>query len=162
VTSDGERFNLLGFEVTLRNGGADTAFSVQEWRASGGAGGIPIHFHERTEEAFYVLDGELSLWLDDRSATYQRGSYVVVPPGRLHTFWNPGDAHAAYLTVISPRGFERYFLELANGLRQAASDEEAVALRERLGKVYDITVVGPPAPRVRGSTQACALACVRY
>jgi len=31
-----------------------------------------------------------------------------VPPGRRHTFWNPNEAPATYLTVISPAGFERY------------------------------------------------------
>jgi quercetin dioxygenase-like cupin family protein len=144
VTNGGERFSLLGFDVTLLDGGTEAAFSVQEWRAPVGAGGIPIHFHARTQEAFYVLDGALGLWLDDRPVTYQRGAYVVVPPGRSHTFWNPGDAPAAYLTVISPRGFERYLAELADGLRQTASDEEAAALRARLGKAYDISVVGPP------------------
>jgi mannose-6-phosphate isomerase-like protein (cupin superfamily) len=144
VTNDGEQFTLLGFDVTLLDGGAGAAFSVQEWRARVGAGGIPIHFHERTEEAFYVLDGSLGLWLDDGSVTYGRGSYVVVPAGRSHTFWNPADAPAAYLTVISPKGFERYLVELANGLRQTASNEEAAALRERLGRAYDITIVGPP------------------
>ena len=146
MASDGERFTLLGFDVTLLHGGAEAAFSVQAWRAPSRAGGIPIHLHQRTEEAFYVLDGTLSLWLHDRAVTYPQGSYVVVPPGRPHTFWNPGDAPAAYLTMISPAGFERYLAELADGLRQAASDEEAAAVRERLSAAYDITVVGPPPP----------------
>jgi quercetin dioxygenase-like cupin family protein len=147
VANDGERFTLLGFDVTLLDGGPEAAFSVQEWRAPVGAGGIPIHFHARTHEAFYVLDGALALWLDDGPVTYHPGAYVVVPPGRSHTFWNPGDAPAAYLTVISPRGIERYLAELADGLRQVGSDEEAAALRARLGKAYDITFVGPPPPR---------------
>jgi mannose-6-phosphate isomerase-like protein (cupin superfamily) len=142
--ADVERFNLLGFDVRLLDGGADAAFSVQEWRAPGGAGGIPIHLHHRTEEAFYVVDGEIALWLDDRSAVHRRGSYIVVPPGRRHTFWNPADQPATYLTVISPSGFERYLAELASGLRHVVTDEEAAALRNQLSAAHDITVVGPP------------------
>jgi mannose-6-phosphate isomerase-like protein (cupin superfamily) len=145
--ADVEHFNLLGFDVRLLEGGADASFSVQEWRAPAGAGGIPVHLHHRTEEAFYVVDGEIALWLDDRPAMRHRGSYIVVPPGRRHTFWNPTDQPATYLTVISPSGFERYLVELAGGLRHVANDEEAVALRKRLSAAYDITVVAPPPSR---------------
>ena len=141
-----EQFNLLGFQVRLLHGGADAAFSVQEWRAPAGAGAIPNHLHHRTEEAFYVLDGEIALWLDDRSTVHPRGAYIVVPPGRRHTFWNPADQPATYLTVISPSGFERYLAELASGLRHVATDDEAAALRKRLSAAHDITVVGPPPP----------------
>jgi mannose-6-phosphate isomerase-like protein (cupin superfamily) len=144
VEGEVERFDLLGFEVTLFGGGADAAFSVQEWHASAGAGGIPIHLHYRTQEAFYVVAGEIGLWLDDRSVVRPRGFYTVVPPGRRHSFWNPGDGPATYLTVISPGGFERYFAELASGLQHVATDEDAAALRKRLGTLYDITVAGPP------------------
>jgi hypothetical protein len=78
-----------------------------------------------------------------------RGSYVVVPPGRRYTFWNPTDQPATYLTVISPSGFELYLVELASGLRHVANDEEAAALRKRLSAAYDIEVVAPPPPRTR-------------
>ena len=112
MSADAAKFNLLGFDVFLLEGGADAAFSVQEWRAPPRAGGIPVHFHDRTEEAFYVVDGEIGLWLEDRSVVRRRGAYVVVPPGCAHTFWNPADQPATYLTVISPRGFERYLAML--------------------------------------------------
>jgi mannose-6-phosphate isomerase-like protein (cupin superfamily) len=133
--------------VVLLGGGGDAAFSVQEWRAGPGAGGIPVHVHHETEEAFYVVDGEIGLWLGEQSVVRGRGSCVVVAPGRSHTFWNPRDRSATYLTVISPAGLERYLVDLAHGLRQAATDEEAAALRQRIGTGYDITVVGPPPPR---------------
>jgi mannose-6-phosphate isomerase-like protein (cupin superfamily) len=147
VTGATERFDLLGFDVTLLNGGPAGSFSVQRWQAPGGAGGIPIHLHRQTEEAFYVVDGEIGLWLDDHAVVLPAGSFVLVPPGRHHSFWNPGERPATYITVMAPSGFERYLVELAVGLRQVADDEQVAALRERLAKAYDITVVGPaPAP----------------
>jgi mannose-6-phosphate isomerase-like protein (cupin superfamily) len=151
VTSHVEQFDLLGFGVTLLVGGADAAFSVQRWCAQAGAGGIPVHLHDRTEEGFYVVEGEIGLWLDDRALVKGAGSYVLVGAGRHHTFWNPADRPATYLTVMSPAGFERYLVELAYGLQRAVTDQEAAALRERLSEAYDITVVGPP-PRMPGRT----------
>jgi hypothetical protein len=54
---------------------------------------------------------------------------------------------ATYFTVMSPVGFERYFVELASGRHRVATDDDAAALRKRLGTVYDVTVVGPPPQR---------------
>ena len=142
-----ERFHLLGFDVTLLDGGPAASFSVQRWDAPPGAGGIPVHLHRRTDEAFYVIDGEIGLWLDDRVEVRPAGSYVRVPHGRPHSFWNPGERPAAYITVMAPGGFERYLVELAAGLRDVADEEQAGALRARLAAAYDITVVGPPPRR---------------
>ena len=75
------------------------------------------------------------------------GSFTVVRPGQRHSFWNPGDGPAAYLTPIAPGGFEDYLRELAIGIRRARSEDEAATVRERLGQRYDITVVGPPPVR---------------
>ena len=144
MTGATERFDLLGFDVTLLDGGPAASFSVQRWQAPNGAGGIPVHLHRRTEEAFYVIAGELALWLDDQVVVLSVGSYVLVPPGRRHSFWNPGERPATYITVMAPGGFERYLVELAAGLREAADGRQAAELRERLGEAYDITVVGPP------------------
>lgn len=135
--------DLLGFELTLL--AATPAFSVQEWRAPPHAGGVPLHSHARTTEAFYVADGTLALWLDDGAVICERGSCTVIEPGRPHAFWNPADAPARYVSVIEPAGFERYFAELAAGL---AAGEAAAALREHLAATYDVTILGPP-PRPR-------------
>ena len=139
-----ERIELLGFQVTYLHSQPNSGVSLLEWRAPPGAGGIPIHVHERTEEGFYVLRGQIALWMDDDEYVRGAGSYTVVHPGQRHSFWNPGNGPAAYLTPIAPSGFEKYFRELAVGRQRARSEEEAAALRHKLGERYDITVVGPP------------------
>jgi hypothetical protein len=85
--------------------------------------GIPVHLHHRTEEGFYVVDGELALRLDGDALIRGPGSYVLVRAGRPHTFRNPSDRPATYLTVMSPAGFEKYLVDLANGLRRVATGE---------------------------------------
>jgi mannose-6-phosphate isomerase-like protein (cupin superfamily) len=87
-------------------------------------GGIPVHVDAHTEEAFYVLRGKIALWLEGKEVVRNAGSYTVVPPGQRHTFWNPTDEPAAYLTPIAPAGFEDYLRELALGLERATSEEE--------------------------------------
>jgi mannose-6-phosphate isomerase-like protein (cupin superfamily) len=147
VASGSERIKLLGFEVTYLHSEPNGRVSLLEWHAGPQAGGIPVHVHEHTEEAFYVLRGKIALWLEGEKVVRDAGSYTVVPPGQQHTFWNPTDEPAAYLTPIAPAGFEDYLRELALGLESATSQEEGAALRGRLAERHDITVVAPP-PRV--------------
>jgi hypothetical protein len=52
-----------------------------------------------------VLRGRIALWLEGEEVVREAGSYTVVPPGQQHTFWNPTDEPAAYLTPIAPAGF---------------------------------------------------------
>jgi uncharacterized cupin superfamily protein len=58
--------------------------SAQRWQASPGASGIPVHLRRVTEEALYVVEGALGLWLDDRADVRPAGSYVDVPAGVPH------------------------------------------------------------------------------
>jgi uncharacterized cupin superfamily protein len=102
------------------------------------------HLHHRTDEGFYVLEGRLCLVIDDKQTVYEPGAFVLVRRGQRHTFWNPGERAAVFLTLISPSGFEAYFAELAAGLARAGSSDETVALRNQLSTQYDVEVVGPP------------------
>jgi mannose-6-phosphate isomerase-like protein (cupin superfamily) len=144
MASAPEVIELLGHRVSFLHLDPQSRVSLLEWHAPAGTGGIPIHVHEHTEEGFYVLHGQLSLWVDDEELVRGPGSYTVVHPGQRHTFWNPAEEPATYLTPISPGGFARYLWELANGLKQARTDDEADVLRRRLSERYDIAVVGPP------------------
>ena len=138
-----ERIDFLGFEVTYLHAEGD-GVAMLEWSAPRGAGGIPIHVHEHTDEGFYVLRGRLGLWIDGEELVRDAGSYTVVRPGPRHSFCNPSDEPAAYLTPIAPAGFADYLRELAAGLARTRSEEGAAALRARLAARNDITVVGPP------------------
>ncbi|MBA3629758.1 MAG: cupin domain-containing protein [Actinobacteria bacterium] len=141
-----DRFDFLGFRVADLHSDHDSACAVLEWHAPPRSGGPPIHFHDHTEEGFYVVRGEIALLIDDDELVRGPGTYTLVRAGQRHTFWNPGQEPADYLTLISPPGFEVYLRELARGLQQAPSEEDAVALRKRLGESYDVTVLGQPRP----------------
>jgi len=77
-----------GLKASQRS--TDGALTVFE--ASVGAG-PPLHVHDREDECFYVLDGELS------------GSFVFLPRGRPHRFW--AVAEPARLLLIAVRAVSR-------------------------------------------------------
>jgi quercetin dioxygenase-like cupin family protein len=46
--------------------------------------GAKLHYHKRSTELYYVLDGEGSVSLDGVDHPVTRGSLVHIPPGVVH------------------------------------------------------------------------------
>ncbi|GHE90914.1 cupin [Streptomyces longispororuber] len=121
---------------------------------------VGAHVHRRSEELFYVLEGELDVlafeprvrtpdgWGTWESASGRcvaratPGTVIVVPPGCPHAFANPTDTPARMFFQSSPPpDHERYFDELLELLAAGGPPDEAAvaALRAR----YDIEQLTP-------------------
>jgi oxalate decarboxylase/phosphoglucose isomerase-like protein (cupin superfamily) len=152
--------------MTLKVGAAQsTMFSAFEAEVAPGFD-VGAHWHEQAEEMFYILDGELDLlafaptdpagpdWRSWMSATGQTvfrggpGSFMFVPSGCPHAFFNPGDAPARMLFAVAPAGHEAYLQELA-GLLSAGGppDPDAVDALRRRHDIHQLTPLRtrPPA-----------------
>ncbi|TCN40079.1 cupin domain [Kribbella orskensis] len=64
-------------------------------------GGPPPHIHERTDETFYMVNGELEFLSGDETFTASSGDVVFLPRGNVHRFHNPG-IRPATLVFIYP------------------------------------------------------------
>ncbi len=98
------RFRREGAAVKMnrmestRFSAAGRSFEIHEWRGSGPA---TLHVHHADDEAWHVLEGELTFRYADRSETTGSGTTVFVPAGVAHTYSaGPG---ARYLIVLTPR-----------------------------------------------------------
>ena len=99
--------------------------------------GPPLHLHD-FDEAFYVLDGEVTFLLNGETQLGRPGELVFAPRCVPHTLANHSPSPARYLLICSPAGFERYFDAIAAANLGLAAPEEAA-------KPYPPTVVlGPP------------------
>jgi len=105
--------------------------------------GPAAHIHRTWDEAFYVLAGEMTFLVGDATHPLGVGSFVFVPHGVLHTFWNAGDEPARLLIVFTPSGIEDNFDELVPIL--AAGGEGMLAAVTALMERYDMIV--PPTDR---------------
>lgn len=74
------------------------SFSVHEWRGSGPA---TLHVHHSDDEAWHVLEGELTFRYAERTETAGPGTTVFVPAGTPHTY--SAGAGARYLIILTPR-----------------------------------------------------------
>jgi mannose-6-phosphate isomerase-like protein (cupin superfamily) len=127
---------LLGFSINIsghllgRTGGALSVFETSI------AGGPPLHVHDREDECFYILDGELSVRCGEEAFSAGTGSFVFLPRGRPHRFWAPARP-ARLLLIVAPAGIEDYFREI----NSASTDDE----RHQTGERFGIRVVTGPA-----------------
>jgi len=108
--------------------------SLSEWNALPGFD-TGLHVHERLEETWFVLSGELDFRVGDQTFTAGPGATVFVPPHVPHAFANRSEADATFLLTLSPPGHDRYFDELADILAvDGPPDPNTIA---ELRKRYD-------------------------
>jgi mannose-6-phosphate isomerase-like protein (cupin superfamily) len=125
---EGDSVSLRGTEVRfkVKSDQAEGA-SCTEWVAVPGFD-TGLHVHERLEETWYVLDGELEFRLGEETFNAASGACVFVPPHVPHAFANRTQAPAKFLLMTSPPTHDRYFVELADILaRSGPPDGEAIA-----------------------------------
>ncbi len=106
---------LGGMGVVFKVSGAETggAFVIVEHPIEPGRLVMP-HVHTHEDEYSYVLEGTVGARVGDREVVAGPGGYLIKPRGLMHTFWNAGPGPARLLEIISPAGFEAYFVELAD------------------------------------------------
>ena len=124
------------FNVLLRSEQSNGEVATIEIVLPAGSAGPPLHHHD-FDEAFYVLDGELTFQLGEELATAGPGTLTFAPRGSHHTLANLSAADARYLLVCTPAGFERVFARRA--AEQAGVEPPAWALQP----APDVTRVGP-------------------
>jgi quercetin dioxygenase-like cupin family protein len=127
------------FSIVLADGNATReAFSVVEHQLRPGAEGPPLHRHERLCDAFYVLDGSLTLRVEDQTVTAAAGAFACFPPGVAHTFFNATQAPVRVLNINAPGGWERVLRSIVTASGERDIDQAEVG---RIASQRDMIVV---------------------
>jgi mannose-6-phosphate isomerase-like protein (cupin superfamily) len=91
---------------------ADTPrFNLSMITMAPGRHGPPAHVHRDEDDAFYVLDGEMSFVLGEETVAAPAGTFVLVPPGIEHTFVNHTTTPVRMLNIHAPAGFDLRLME---------------------------------------------------
>ena len=154
VVGPGEgRFIDLGeFGITVKAGAEETADAVSVLEADEPPGfGPPMHVHHDAAEAFYVLDGEYIMFLEDREVVCPAGSFVFIPRGARHGF-RVGNVPSRKLNFSFPAAMIGYFDDLAAALRRDDVDGDELAA---IARTYSMEVVGPPLGTLRLGAADC-------
>jgi mannose-6-phosphate isomerase-like protein (cupin superfamily) len=93
--------------------------SFIEYRIVPNGEGPPSHWHPGHDELFYIVSGELGMLADTKREVFGPRSFVFVPRGVNHTFWNPTDEETIFVSAWTPPGAEQNFLRYHNWMRES-------------------------------------------
>lgn len=62
----------------------DSPLSPAAWAHAVDIDGAKLHYHKRSTELYYVLDGSGTVSLDGEEHAVEKGSLVHIPPGVIH------------------------------------------------------------------------------
>lgn len=138
---EGRAVELGAFAMTVKADASDTGGSFSLLEAAEPPGfGPPMHTHEDAGEAFYVLEGEYLIFLEDQEYRCRSGSFVFIPAGLVHGF-RVGTVPSRKLNIYSPAAMVGYFDELGRAASSSAGldDESLVEMAAR----HNMRVLGP-------------------
>jgi mannose-6-phosphate isomerase-like protein (cupin superfamily) len=137
---DGRSIDLGAFGMTVKASGDETdgVFSLLEAEEPPGFG-PPVHIHHDAAEAFYVLEGEYVMFLDDREVSCPSGSFIFIPAGVRHSF-RVGAVASRKLNFYFPAVMVGYFDELSDAVRDNEVDESLLA---DIARRHSMEIVGP-------------------
>jgi len=107
---EGRSVWLLGGRYTFKVTGKQTGGSYGTVEAECFPGDeAPPHVHHREDESFYIIEGEMSFLLGDKSFLAKSGAFLHIPRGMVHAFKNNTRSVVRMLVTYSPAGFEQFF-----------------------------------------------------
>lgn len=104
---EGRSYAMGGISAVFKADEAESAnqYSISEWWLDPYTQGPGAHSHPE-DDAFYVLEGTMSFFIDGEWVDCPKGSFVLAPSGCTHDFQNRGGTRAGVLNISAPGGFE--------------------------------------------------------
>ena len=106
----------------------------------------PYHVHHAEDEAFYVIEGQVSFVFSSRWLKVGPGAFVFGPRDIPHGFRVDGKDPAKLVILATPGGFERFVVEMSEPARTAALPPPSQPDMQKLLNVaakYKIEILGP-------------------
>ena len=104
-----------------------------------------LHYHLHTDEQVYVLDGVLSVYLDEQWHELGPGTLGVLPRCKPHAQGNHGDKPVHLIGTGTPAGFEKLFSAVDTLMKRLEpGTAEFLAEFRKIMPACDIVSLGPP------------------
>jgi quercetin dioxygenase-like cupin family protein len=97
----------------------------------------PLHVHTREDEAFYVLEGRMTVFVAEQAIELGAGQSAFAPRGVPHVYRVESE-EARWLALASPAGFEAFIREVAATPGLGPAELTEIASR------FGIEILGPP------------------
>jgi mannose-6-phosphate isomerase-like protein (cupin superfamily) len=98
--------------ITVKAGPDETGNAFSQFEVDDPLGsGPPLHVHHNEDETFYILEGEVTMFVGDERIDLDAGDYCFGPRGVPHAYLVRSE-RARMLLTISPSGSEQLFVSL--------------------------------------------------
>jgi quercetin dioxygenase-like cupin family protein len=126
---EGDPLSIGLSSAVIKAEGAETAgfFALVETDLAPGFAEPVRHRHRRLVDSFYVVDGRLSLQVDDEHFDAGPGDLAFVPPGAVHAVSNAADETVRFLNLMAPGGLEHYLKDVSRAAGAAPPDPGLMA-----------------------------------
>ena len=137
---EGRPIDLGNFAMSLKASTAETGGAFTLLEATEPAGfGPPLHVHRDAAEAFYVLEGEYTIFVEEGEYRCPAGSFIFIPSGTRHGF-RVGSAPSRKLNLYTPAAMVGYFDELSAEIKQGDADPQRL---DEIALRHGMEVTGP-------------------
>jgi mannose-6-phosphate isomerase-like protein (cupin superfamily) len=148
-------FAYMGSLMTFLAKGSETGgrFALMEYYTKHG-NEPPPHVHEREHELYFVLEGTMRFYCEDKTLDIGVGDVVFLPQGKAHAFICTSNVVRTLIFVQATGkdavGLDRYFLAMSEPAESMVLPESAVTYAVadpehaiRVGASYGIRILSP-------------------
>jgi quercetin dioxygenase-like cupin family protein len=136
--------NLLLFHITGEETGG--ALDLIEFYGPSGEQ-PPPHVHRAQDEGFYVIEGEITIFLPDKEIVLAPGDFFSAPKGVPHVYRVTSPDTARFLVTAAPAGVAAFMEEYGSPAESRTLPKPEPPDVDRLISLaakYDVEIVGPP------------------
>ena len=121
MPGEGESVVMGNSSCTFKVTGQETNghFGIFEFTLNPETPAFNPHIHKQMIEIFYVLEGEIELFIDGETIMAPPGTCATVPQNTPHAFANPSSEPAKMLIMFCPEISRRQYFE---GLSELTKD----------------------------------------
>ena len=145
---EGEALWFPGVLVTIKATAEQTGgefFLIEELASRGTA--TPLHVHPEDEESFYILEGELTFYLEDgQPIPASAGSFFHIPKGYFPHAFQVASETARFLVLTTP-AHEHFFRASAEPAQSRTIPPQEPLDMKKVGAAaaeYGVEILGPP------------------
>jgi mannose-6-phosphate isomerase-like protein (cupin superfamily) len=141
-------FWFLGSRMEVKATAADTGglFGLIDQSDAPPGFVAPPHVHHAEDEAFYILEGQITVHRGDEVFSAAAGTFVWLPRDIPHWFQVAGTAPCRLLQWTFPGGLERFFVEMGHPITDPTTPPDGppdVARLLDLAARYHVEILSP-------------------
>ena len=146
-SEEGEALWFFGGIMTVKTSAVQTGgnATIAEYLAPRGLA-TPLHAQPEDDESFYVMEGELTFYLDDgQPMPASAGSFVYVPAGAAHAY--QVDSETARILTATTAQHERFFRATGETAQTRTIPPQTPPDMEKVmaaAQEYGVEILGPP------------------